>query len=113
MFSNASAFDGNIVSWDTGKVTHMTLMLRGTSFDRNIAAWDVTALTAAGNFLLSVTLSTANYDALLIGWEGQAVNDTVTFHGGSSTYTGGGAAATARAALVSDHSWAITDGGTA
>jgi hypothetical protein len=58
----------------------------------------------------SVTLSTANYDALLIGWEAQAVQNNVVFNGGGSKYSAGAAA---RAALIADHSWSITDGGPA
>ncbi len=60
-----------------------------------------------------VALSTANYDALLIGWAAQAVQSSVTFDGGDSKYTGGGAAATARAYLISNFSWSISDGGIA
>ena len=55
-------------------------------------------------------LSTANYDALLVGWEGQAHNNGVNFHAGSSTYTLLSAADTARTNLITDL-WSITDGG--
>jgi hypothetical protein len=64
------------------------------------------------NALLSVTLSTANYDSLLTGWEAQAVQNNVNFHGGNAKYSAG-APATARAALIADHTWTITDGGPA
>ena len=37
----------------------------------------------------------------------------VNMHFGSMTYTGGGTAAAARQALIDDHNWTITDGGTA
>jgi len=59
-----------------------------------------------------VTLSTANYDALLIGWGAQTVQSGVAFHGGSSTYTGGGAAEDGRDSLL-DQGWMIVDDGTA
>jgi len=61
---------------------------------------------------LSIALPTATYDDLLVNWEAQAVNNSVSFNGGNSTYTSGSAAATARQALIDDHSWTITDGGT-
>jgi len=35
---------------------------------------------------LHVALSTTNYDALLIGWDAQALQSGVTFSGGNSTY---------------------------
>ena len=49
------------------------------------------------NMFYHVTLSTANYDALLIGWAAQAVEPNVQFSGGNSKYTAG---ATARNTLV-------------
>ena len=61
------------------------------------------------NMFLNVTLSTANYNAILIGWEAQTEQADVEFHGGSSQYSAGDAA-TARAALVTS-GWDIADGG--
>jgi len=89
----------------------MSSMFNGaTSFDQNISSWDITSVTDMTSMFVSVTLSTANYSAILIGWEGQSVQDDVTFHGGSSKYSAG-AAATARQALIDDHNWSIDDGG--
>lgn len=102
-----------MLSIDTSNVTSMAFTFSAAvSFNQNLGALDITSLIDASNFLNGVTLSTANYDALLIGWEGQAQQPNVTFSGGNSKYTGGGAAATARAALVTD-GWIITDGGIA
>jgi hypothetical protein len=101
-------------NWDTSKVTTMEwMMCFCVSFNRDISAWDVTSLGNGGNFLLGVALSTANYDALLISWGAQAVQSSITMEFGDSKYTAGGAAATARAHLVSAHSWTILDAGTA
>jgi len=57
-------------------------------------------------------LSTANYDALLLAWSAQNPPNNININFGTSKYTGGGAVATARAALVSS-GWTITDGGIA
>ena len=66
----------------------------------------------AGMFL-SATLSTTNYDALLEGWNDLVLQSSVYFHGGSSQYTCGSAAETARTNMisVSGDNWTITDGG--
>ena len=47
------------------------------------------------------TLSTANYDSLLIGWASlSTLQSEVSFHAGNSKYTSGGAAATACQSLL-------------
>ena len=61
---------------------------------------------------MSVTLITVNYSDILVAFEAQAVLNNVPLHGGNSKYSAG-AAATARAALIADHAWTITDGGLA
>jgi len=113
MFFNATIFNQPLDFLITSTATNIVQMFQSAvAFDQDLSTWDVTGITTATNFLLGVTMSTANYDALLIGWEAQAVNNSVTFHGGGSKFSAG-AAATARAALISDHSWTITDGGAA
>jgi len=65
------------------------------------------------NMFTGAQLSTANYDALLIGWSTISSNETplkpnVNFSGGNSKYCNG---ASARASIISTYSWTITDGG--
>lgn len=111
MFFGATAFNQDITGWNVAAVTNMGYMFKGaTAFDQNLGGWNITSVSAMDQMFNGVTLSTANYDAILIGWEGQAVSNNVTFDGGNSKYSAG-AAATARAALIDDHSWNITDGG--
>lgn len=112
MFLDNTAFNQDISAWDTSTISLMVSTFSGaTAFDQDIGSWVVTALTNATTLFNNVTLTTANYDALLVGWEGQAVNNNVTFDGGNSNYNDPSAAATARAALIADHTWTITDGG--
>jgi len=115
MFFQADSFNQDISGWITSSATNFQSMfyLNNGGFDQNIGGWDIANVTAMNNMFGARSISTVNYDALLIGWEGQAVKDNVTFDGGTSKYTGGGAVATARQALIDDHSWNITDGGIA
>lgn len=113
VFQAIPSFNQDLSGWDTSSVTNMAgAFFDTTSFDQDLSSWDITSLTNATDMFKNITLSTANYDALLIGWEGQVQKPNVTFHGGNSTYTGGGAAEAARDALVAD-GWTITDGGQA
>ncbi len=111
MFGECAAFNQDISAWDTSNVTTMSGMFRkATSFDQDLSSWSITKVENMGGMFEDVTLSTSNYDAVLIGWEGQSVLTDVQFDGGLSKYSAGDAAA-ARARLISDHSWTISDGG--
>lgn len=111
MFYDATAFNQDISGWTVSSVDDMSYMFYGaTAFDQNIGGWVITAVAAMNEMFNGVTLSTANYDPLLTGWEAQAVQNNVTFDGGNSKYSAG-APATARQALIDDHTWTITDGG--
>ena len=101
----------SINSWDWSSVTHLTSAWEGAvNFDQDLSGFDVTALVDATDMFTEVTLSTANYSALLIGWEAQAVLDNVRLSDTNSKYSAG-AAATAKADLIADHNWTIIDDG--
>jgi len=76
-----------------------------SAFDGDVSSWDVSSVQAA-QYAFS-HLSTENYDALLIGWSTQDVQPGVSFGAGTSQYSA--AAVDARALLA--QSWTITDGG--
>jgi surface protein len=116
MFDGASAFNQNISSWNTSNIGRMDEMFNGaTVFDQNLSNWNITSLNfsiSLNNFLLNGTLSTANYDATLIGWAAQTpLFNGLTPNFGGSQYTLGGAAESARNTLINTYGWTITDGG--
>lgn len=111
MFQNCGVFNQNLGSWTTTSLEDISNMFNGAiAFEQNLSSWNISNLTNAAAFLEGVTLTTANYDALLVGWEAGQRPAIVTFSGGNSTYTLGSAAETARMTLESD-GWSITDGG--
>ena len=113
MFFNCDAFNQPIGVWDTSNITNINNMFRRNDFalDQNLANWDVTSITTASSFLNSSGISTANYDATLIGWAAQSITNAVSIDFGNSQYTLGGAAEAARNTLVSTYGWTIVDGG--
>ncbi len=120
MFSYCSALTSlDVSSFDTSSVTDMKQMFQATGGGTaqltitGIEDFDITAVsTDYMTNLMSSTggLSTTVYDELLVNWEGQTGYNNQNPHFGSSKYTAGGAAATARADLVTA-GWSITDGG--
>ncbi len=111
MFRGAIIFNQNIGNWNTSSVVDMSQMFNNASnFDQNIGTWDVSMVTNMSNMFSGVTLSTANYDALLIGWDAQDLQPNVLFSGGNSQYCAG---ETARMNMITSDTWTITDGGTA
>jgi hypothetical protein len=67
--------------------------------------------TNATNMFSGVTLTTTSYSDFLINLATLPLQSGVSFHGGNSKYNP--AAATARADLISNFGWTITDGGAA
>jgi surface protein len=89
MFSEATAFNQPIGSWNVSKVTNMEFIFSATK------------------------LSTANYDATLLGWatrgtNGGVLKSNVTFNGGSSNFCNSSAA---RNYIINTYKWVITDAG--
>ena len=58
--------------------------------------------------LENTSLSSDNYDSILIGWASQNLQQDVPLGAGSTMYCSG---ATARNTLVNTYGWTITDGG--
>jgi len=120
MQGNTSFDHPSISNLDVSSWTNFNNTLRGVNITQSLASWDITSMTSAVSFMQIGGMSTAAYDATLVGWEatlqaafsgGAGYTPTISIHFGSSQYTLGSAAETARASLISTFGWTITDGG--
>ena len=119
IFRECTVFNGNVNNWDVSGVTNLFAFLYlANSFTGALDNWDIGSVTTIGFFGGSLTvgtgirMTTVNYDALLVSWEGQSPNsglNNVSF--GESEFTSGSAAETAKDSLETTYNWTITDGG--
>ncbi len=69
LFFFASSFNQPLDSWNVSTISNMDEMFWGaSSFNQNLGNWDVSEVTLMNRFFLRTAMSTANYDATLIGW---------------------------------------------
>lgn len=110
MFYRAFSFNQPLDSWDVSQVTTMFFMFAyANSFDQDLGAWNVSNVRSMGKMFLNVTLSTTNFDYLLLGWSELQLQMDVEFCGGNSKYST--AARAARRHIIKEFNWNISDGG--
>jgi hypothetical protein len=114
--NNMFAFNGNInpdvATWNTSALQNFSNMFnRVYSFKRDLSSWDFEAATNLTAMFIVVDINetgtTTNYDALLNSIASQAVNNSLTFSGGTSKYSSAGE--TARWQLIAVHDSANAD----
>jgi len=111
LFEGATLANPDVGGWDTSSVSNMRRMFFGaTSFDQDIGSWDVSALYVTTLMFEGVTLSTTNYESLLIGWSTLDLRPDRYLNVRNSTYCSAAAKA-AKEHMISTFSWTIVDGG--
>ncbi len=110
MFYNATNANPNTSNWDTSSAISMNNMFENAvSANPNVSQWGMQSVISVSNMFRGVTLTTANYDSLLMGWASQNLYQNLNFHGGNSKYC----AVNAHEILTNSsiHNWNIQDGG--
>lgn len=110
MFRAAESFNQPINNWDVSSVIDMGYMFsEAYNFNQPLDKWDVSSVTEMWDMFYGVTLSSQNYDNLLVRWSGLALQSNINFHGGYSKYTSNAVAA--RQYIIDTYGWSISDGG--
>lgn len=108
MFYQALAFNKDISKWDVSSVQSFEFMFHtALSFNQNLANWNVESVEDMRDMFYDVTLSTANYDALLKSWANQAVHSYTVFGKINSKYSI--SAKSAKERLNNQYKWYIRD----
>lgn len=112
MFMNAISFNQDIGKWDTTNTVKMRAMFHNAlQFNQNIGAWNVEELQNCEAFLeKNKHFSTQNYDALLIGWSKQKLQQGLTLNVGKTKNSE--ASKAAKESIISNFKWTIIDGNT-
>ena len=110
MFSNNYTFNQDISNWDVSNVTDMYAMfLNASEFNEDISSWNISNVTSMNNiFNNCASLSTENYDNILIGWSEQNVNSNLQLDANQTNYCNG---EDARQSLIDNYGWSINDNG--
>jgi hypothetical protein len=110
MFRNNSALV-SVPFYDFSNVTNASGTFYGCASLTTVPLFNLSNCTNATNMFFGVTLTTTSYSDFLINLATLPLQSGVSFHGGNSKYnTAGGVA---RAYLISNFGWTITDGGAA
>ncbi len=107
-FAWTTQFNQDLSDWNVSSVTDMSGLFWGSVFNQDLRSWDITRVADMTDLFAKGQLSRENYDQLLLHWIQLDLQKNVRLDVGTSNYCEG---AEARASLIKDYGWSITDGG--
>ncbi|MCB9033303.1 MAG: BspA family leucine-rich repeat surface protein [Chitinophagales bacterium] len=111
IFNNATLFNQPLNNWNVSNVTNMSFMFNNASeFNQSLNTWNVSNVTEMIWMLNYSGLDILNYDATLIGWEAQTVQNNVSLGAINLRYC---AADIQRNNLITTNGWIINGDGKA
>lgn len=106
IFTNTPLFNQPLDNWNTSAISRMrNAFLNAEAFDQDLSSWDISSVTSMTSMLSNSGLSEENYDATLIGWATQTVQDDVDLGATGLKYCDG---RLARLELIDTHNWTVT-----
>ena len=85
MFARASAFTGNLSSWDVSSVSDMSYtFISATSFDGDISGWNVSSVRDMSYTFFGAT----SFDGDISGWDVSEVTDMAQIFRGATSFDG-------------------------
>src|SRR5690606_11423712 len=104
---NNGAFNQDIGDWDVSNVQFMDGTFRNAvAFNQDLGDWNIINVETLRDAFNGSGLSTANYDATLIGWAAQSgLQQDVPLGANGLKFCNG---AEARQSLIDDYGWNIT-----
>lgn len=106
IFTNTPLFNQPLDNWNTSAISRMrNTFLNAEAFDQDLSFWDISSVTSMTSMLSNSGLSEENYDATLIGWATQTVQDDVDLGATGLKYCDG---RLARLELIDTHNWTVT-----
>ncbi|MGJ8713929.1 MAG: BspA family leucine-rich repeat surface protein [Maribacter stanieri] len=109
MFQGARSFNQDISSWEVSQVFDMdNIFSYAVAFEQDISNWNISNVESMREIFKGISLSTENYDKILIGWSNlPTLPSGILFNGGKSQYC---LSAVQRQKLIDDNNWSFIDG---
>lgn len=109
MFAYAENFNQDLNNWNTQSLTSTNHMFaHATNYNHGFENWNISSITSMNEMLKNTQISTHHYDQTLQEWASQEVQENVLLGAGNTQYC---ISENARAQLINNHAWNITDAG--